>query len=178
MFSLLKENRKLKEELLLKEKMIKQLQEEKERVIKQHQEEKSSSSLGRLLEEHMFKLRHYLLARQDVTLTLISVVEPAKNADNLADEGMVGFWYGVKVVDGDSEIFRIRTFLSGDGCFISEASARRRRSYLFLGTLLCQYFKYCIENDRGLKNIVKKIEIKEEINVSKELFQYPIEEEN
>jgi hypothetical protein len=159
------EKRKLEEELFwykLREREI-ELQEDKLRF-----------GLGNYLDEYVFKIKEYLRRRQDVTLTLISAVEPT---DELSDECFSGFWYGVKVMDGDTEILRIKTFLIGDGCFISELAARRRRGHLLLGTLLCQYIKYCIENDKELANKVKNIEMKEEINVNEKLFNDSVKKE-
>jgi hypothetical protein len=163
---IIEEKRKLEEELFsykLREREI-ELQEDKLRF-----------GLGIYLDEYVFKMKEYLRRRQDVNLTLISAVEPT---DELSDECFAGFWYGVKVMDGDTEILRIKTFLIGDGCFISEFAAKRRKSHLLLGTLLCQYLKYCIESDRELTNCVKSIEIKEEINVNKALFNDSVEKDS
>lgn len=80
-------------------------------------------------------------------------------------------------MDGNIEILRIKTFLSGDVFFLSDQATKRRRSYLLLGTILCQYLRYCIENDARLRGNVKSIEIKEDINVAEEFFSCPVEEE-
>lgn len=164
---LIEENRKLEEELFL--------YKLRERTI-ELQEEKLRFGLGNYLNDYVYKIKEYLWNKKDVTLTLISAVELTDELSS--DECFVGFWYGVKVMDKDIEVLRITTFLNGDGCFVSEIAAKRRRSHLLLGTLLSQYLKYYIENDKELTNKVRSIEIKEEINVNEALFNYSVEKES
>jgi hypothetical protein len=162
----IEENRKLEKELFS--------YKSRERDIKL-QEEKLRFGLGNYLNDYMYKIKEYLWNKKDVTLTLISAVE---TMDQLSDEGSIGFWYGVKIIaDKDIEVLRIPTFLNRDGCFVSDIAAKRRRTNLLLGTLLSQYIKHYIENDKELTNKVKSIEIKEEINVNKALFNYSVDKE-
>lgn len=154
----IEENKKLREEIS-QYKM-------REKEIKLKEEKLSKLRLGDYLNEYVCKISEYLCSKKDVTLTLISAVEPTDEID----ECFVGLWYGIKVMDKDIEILRIPIFLDGDACFVSELAAKRRRGNLLLTNLLSQYIKYYIDNNKEFTRYVRDVEIKEEIHVSAVLF--------
>jgi hypothetical protein len=119
-----------------------------------------------IAEEYICQIAYFIARKKPSNLSFISTVE----ASGKNEECFAGFWYGIKVFSNNEEIMRIPTFDVGDGCFVSEMAATRRKNNLLLGTLLAQYLKASLESMPELKRYKYIIEIKEEIGVSPALF--------
>ncbi|MEH7284910.1 hypothetical protein COJ92_22435 [Priestia megaterium] len=127
--------------------------------------------LGHFLnEEYLDSIVKYLRKNRTEAIRIISAVEYEKKLNDKLEECFVGIWYGIKVMDKEKEVLKITTLLEGDSCFVSEFASERRKKNLLLCTLLSQYLKTALEAQRRLSPFIKKIELKEEINVGERLF--------
>jgi hypothetical protein len=129
------------------------------------------SGVGKLLNvKSLSPIMDYIYQHKVEKVTLVATVENTKILYADLEECFAGFWYGVKVMDGEKVFFEIPTLIEGDSCFVSEIASTRRKKNRFLMNVVAEYMKLGLEGERQLGHVLKEVELKEELKVGKLLF--------
>jgi hypothetical protein len=162
---ILRQNEELEQKLYEAEQKLQKLEYDKEQL---------KNGIGNYInEEYLIYILDYVQRNKPAKLTLISTVEYGKELNEILEECFVGFRYGIKIMDNGRHVITITTLLDGDSCVVSAAAAKRRKSNVLFGTMLAHYLKEAIGNlpTLTLSGNQLSIEIKEQINVGKLLFE-------